>query len=64
MVPLSSKRFPVRAGQQSLALLGGEPVPYADSDPAYPLYSPNSGSQFRTEETGVGCFISDATNCS
>jgi hypothetical protein len=47
-----------------LALLGCEPVAYAQSKPAHALYSSNSGSQLRAEETGIGRFIGDATNCS
>jgi hypothetical protein len=49
IVPLTTKRKPIHIGQQSLALVGCQ-----HSYPAYSVYSSNSSSQFRTEQTGVG----------
>src|SRR6516225_2168737 len=54
VVSLTTERFPIRTRQQSLALVGCQPVPDADSDPAHSLYSSNSSSKLRAEQTGVG----------
>jgi len=54
VIPLASKRLSLRAGEQSLALLGSQPVPHPNSDPANSLHSANAGGQFRTKQAGVG----------
>jgi len=59
VIPLAAKRAPLHAGEQSLALVGGQPVPHPNSDPALSFHSSDSGGQFRTEQTGVGSLKSN-----
>src|SRR5215472_6494558 len=62
VVPFTAERFPIRARQQSLALLWCQPIPDADSDPADSLYSSNSSSELRAEQTGVGSLKRDPSD--
>jgi Domain of Unknown Function (DUF1080)/DinB superfamily len=51
VIPLAPEGIAVRGGQQEpLALLGGEPVPDADSNPAHSFDSPDPGRKFRTQK--------------
>jgi hypothetical protein len=58
------QRLTVRTGEQSLALLGREPIADSDSDPAHSLPSSNSSGQFWTEQARIGslkCNLSDGS---
>jgi len=58
----ASERLAIRSCQEPLALIGGEPVPDADSNPAHSLAPSDPGRKFRTEQTGIGGLIRDPPN--
>lgn len=62
VIPLAAKRTPLHAGEQSLALLGCQPVSHPNSNPAHPLDASNPGGQFWTEQAGVGGLKSNSSD--
>jgi len=62
VIPLAPKRSPLHAGEQSLALLNGQPVSHPDSNPAHSLHSSNLDGQFRTKQAGVGGIKSNSAD--
>jgi hypothetical protein len=57
VIPLATERIAVHTRQKPLALLGGEPVPNPDSNPAHSLHPSDSRCEFRTEQARIGCLI-------
>ena len=62
VVPLATEGIAVCTGQKPLALLGREPVPNTDTNPADSFDASNSGCQFWTEQSGIGGLVRDPPN--
>jgi hypothetical protein len=54
---LAPDRFHVRGSEQSLGLLGGQPVPQADTQLSGSLHSANACSRLWAHQTGIGSFV-------
>ncbi len=62
VVPFATERIPIRTRQKPLALLGGEPVPDTDSNPAHSFNPSDSGRKLRAEQAGIGRLIRDPSD--
>jgi hypothetical protein len=64
VIPLAPQRTPIDDREQPLRLINCQPVSNAYSDPVYAFDSSDSGSEFRTEKTGIGSFKRDTSDSS
>ena len=64
VIPLAPHRTPIGDCEQPFRLFSCQPVSNANSDPAYALDSSDSGSEFRTEKSGIGSFKRDTSDSS
>jgi hypothetical protein len=62
VIPFAAERIRNQTRQKPFALLGGEPVPDTNSNPAHSLNPSDSGCKFRTEQAGVGGLVGDPPN--
>jgi hypothetical protein len=62
VIPLSTQR--VRAGsvEQPFPLLGGKPIANPYAQPTHALDAANASGQFRTQQTGVRCFVRNSSD--
>jgi len=64
VVALPANRLDVRGMQEGVGLFGGEPIPESDAQLFCSFDPTNASGQLRTEKSGIGCFVREATNSS
>ncbi len=62
VIPLAAERIAVRAGQKPPALLGCEPVPNPDTNPAHSFDPSDPSGELGTEQAGIGGFVRDSSH--